>query len=189
MEQILYNLEIGSINGHKVMSLSKEYAKVHISELVRLANLIPHVTYTELDILADQKQDRILHRKWDHSLVVVDDLHNPIGFIIGYEREAEHNEQYPENTLYIGEIVIDPKFQGQGIGKELLKLFITYNKQIGFLDLNGEFNFSVQTNSAPFNKKVQDLYLKQGFNIRAVKHYDKSESGEERDDYVFGLLL
>ncbi len=189
MEQISPHLEIGIIGSYTARKLTEEYARKHINKLVELANLIPQVTYTESDLLANNKHDRILHKKWEHSIVITDELQSPIGFIIGYEREAEKNEQYPKNTIYIGEIVIDPKIQGKGFGKELLRLFIKYNRKVGFLELSGKLNFSVQTNSALFNKKVQDLYLNQGFRVRALKHYNKSDSGDERDDYVYGLEL
>lgn len=153
------------------LPLTKEFAEQHATELARLADLIPMVTYTEEEILADFKGDRVFYGKWEHSLVIVDG-EKPIGLIIGYERKAEENEQYPVNTMYISELAVHEDYQGKGLGRRLLREFIERNTEVGMLYLSGRPCFCVQTNSASWNTPVISLYESFGFGIRAKKVYD-----------------
>lgn len=171
--------ELLSINEYQVKLLNKETAERNIDVITKLFNSIPQVHYTAEDVLAESKGARVLHKKWEHSLVVFDG-DRIIALVVGYERESEGNEQYPENTLYISELAVDTEYQRKGIARNLLRQFITYNTQLGFLDLEGDTNFSVQTNQAEFNKHVQDLYRDIGFEQRATKVY------ENRTDIVMG---
>ena len=161
--------EVEKINKFSVGRLTKELAEEHASTLAQIADQIPLVDYTEKDILAESKGDRVLHGKWDHSLIVFDQS-NPIAFIVGYERKKEDNDQYPENSLYISELGVLKTYQKQGIGRQLVKLFLELNKKL--LHLEGKMVYSVQTNSAGFNQHVQDLYKSFGFQHQANKEYD-----------------
>jgi ribosomal protein S18 acetylase RimI-like enzyme len=161
--------KIGKINEFSVYKLTKKLAEEHASTLAQIADQIPLVDYTEKDILAENKGDRILHGRWDHSLIVFDQS-KPIAFIMGYEREKEDNDQYPENSLYISELGVLKTYQKQGIGKQLVKTFLELNKQL--LHLDGKMVYSIQTNSADFNQHVQDLYKSFGFKHQANKEYD-----------------
>lgn len=160
--------------------LTKEVAEIHLDRLCELANLIPEVNYTPEDILADQKGERQLHNKWQHSLVVMEG-DKPIAFVMGYEREAEANDQYPQNTLYVSELAVAPDQQGKGIARRLLIEFFTKNNALGFLTLEGELNYTIQTNSADWNKNVVSLYESFGFTERATKDYPN------RTDVVLGV--
>lgn|SRR5487761_1123037 len=150
--------------------LTKELASQHLEQLTALANQIPEVDYKPDDILADHKGERQLRNKWDHSLVVFED-NVPIAFVIGYERQVEGNEQYPENTLYISELAVVESRQQQGIARSLLTEFFEKNNEVGFLSLEGELNYSIQTNSAEWNEHVLELYKSFGFEKRATKNY------------------
>ena len=161
--------KIGNINEFSVSGLTKKLAEKHASTLAGIADQIPLVDYTEKDILAENKGDRILHGKWDHSLIVFDQS-KPIAFIVGYERKKEDNDQYPENSLYISELGVLKTYQKQGIGRQLVKLFLELNKKLLYLD--GKMIYSIQTNSADFNQHVQDLYKSFGFTHQANKEYD-----------------
>lgn len=161
------------------ISLTKSVAEECTDRLVELANLIPQVDYTRIDILAEQKGDRALHGKWDHSFAVTKDG-RIIGFIMAYERAREDNEQYPKNTLYISELAVAPEHQGQGIAKNLLDHFFTENNALGLLHLDGSLTYSLQTNSADWNSKVMRLYESYGFRQRATKEYSN------RVDVVMG---
>ena len=108
------------------------------------------------------------------------DGNKPIALIIGYERKSENNEQYPENTLYISELAVAEDYQNKGIGRKILLEFLKRNKRIGFKYLKGKLNFSVQTNSAEWNKYVQDLYKSLGFAVRSQKDYS------DRIDIILG---
>lgn len=155
---------------YAAVPLTRELAVHYSSELTSLANQIPQVNYAAEDILDGHKGDRLLHNKWQHSLVVIDS-EQPVAFIMGYEREAEDNEQYPTNTLYLSELAVAEDYQNKGMARSLLHQFFVTNAGIGFLTLSGELNFSVQTNSAEWNAHVIDLYKSFGFIQRSTKQY------------------
>lgn len=127
--------------------------------------------HTTEQLRALQKGDRKLHHKFDHSLIALSG-NNYAGIIIGYEREAEENEQYPKNTIYLNDLAVSTDFQKKGLGRFLVEAWLTYNKEVGFLSLDSDLFFSVQTNSAQWNKHVQDLYTSFGFKKIAQKTYD-----------------
>lgn len=161
--------KVGKINEFSVFKLTKKIAEKHASTLAQIADQIPLVDYSGKEILAEKKGDRVLRGKWDHSLIVFDQS-SPIAFIIGYERKKEDNNQYPENSLYISELGVLKTYQRQGIGRQLVKLFLELNKEL--LRLDGKIIYSIQTNSADFNQHVQDLYKSFGFTHQANKEYD-----------------
>ncbi len=161
------------------VGLTKELATQHINGLVDLANQIPEVEYTAEMILSEQKGDRQMLGKWAHSLVVLD-ADTSVAFIMAYEREAENNEQYPENTLYISELAVSSAYQRRGIAHHLLKYFFDKSNKIGMLHYDNALNFSIQTNSAEWNEHVINLYKSFGFRQRAVKEY------ANRSDVVLG---
>ena len=160
--------------------LTKQIAEKHATELASLADLIPQVTYTEQEILAESKGKRILFGKWDHSLVLFDG-DKPIAVLIAYERMSEENDQYPQNTIYLSELAVDKNYQGKGIAKKLLGNFLVKNNKVGMKHLDGNLNYSVQTNSADWNIHVQNLYKSFGFTQRTTKNY------EDRMDVILGL--
>lgn len=166
----LEGLEDEKINGYTLGKLDRQTAEKYAKDLARLADQIPLVPYREEEILAESKGERKFFGKWEHSLVVFDGS-KPIGLVIGYERQSEGNEQYPENTLYVSELAVDKEYQRRGIARQLLKSFFDYNTQLGFKHLEGDLNFSVQTNSADWNRHVQNLYASFGFAQRATKQY------------------
>jgi GNAT superfamily N-acetyltransferase len=162
-----------TINSYPVSPLTKDLATKWQNLLAQLADQIPLVDYTPEDVIAESKDhgQRLFHAKWQHSLIVMDQ-DQPIAFITAYEREAEGNDQYPHNTLYVSEFAVDPNYQRQGLGRQLFKAFLNYNQQLGFLELPGDFNISIQTNSADWNQSVLNLYQSFGFTQRATKQYD-----------------
>lgn len=166
----LNNMEyIQKIGDYDVYVLNKEVATTYIDEIMNLVNLIPMVSYSKEDILADSKIERDFLGKWEHSLIV---LHNnkPIAIIIGYERKKENNDQYPTNTLYISELAVDEMYQGKGLAKQLIQCFLDINQS--FLYLTGDISISVQTNAADWNAKVISLYKSFGFQQISTKQYD-----------------
>lgn len=161
-------------------TLTKEIAVKYSAELASLADLIPQVSYSDKEILAESKGGRIFYGKWDHSLVLFD-VNKPVAVIISYERKSEGNDQYPQNTLYISELAVDKHYQGKGIARKLIQYYLEYNNKIGMKYLEGKLNYSIQTNSADWNAHVQNLYKSFGFIQRATKKY------EDRTDVILGL--
>lgn len=167
---------------YSIVPLTFSFASKHAEKLAEILDQIPQVSYGKDDILAESKDEgkRIFHGKWDHSFVAVRN-DQPIGLIIGYEREAESNDQYPTSTIYISELGVDPNFQRQGVARELIQTFLRENQKIGMIYLDGGVNFSIQTNSAEWNEHVRNLYKSFGFNQRATKNYDN------RTDVILSL--
>ena len=166
--------EIDKINGLSVVALEKDLAQKYAPALAEIVDqiqipLIDH--YSAREVLAESKGERKFYGKWEHSLVVFDQQ-TPIAIITGYEREAEKNEQYPENTLYINELAVRRDYQRRGIGRRLIRIFLDYNAEKGFIYLEGDLNFTIQTNSAQWNEYVQNLYKSFGFEQRATKQYE-----------------
>lgn len=170
---------IATIGIYPVCLLDKEIANKNIDAFKQLVDQIPFVHYTKEDVLCENKGERALYAKWEHSLVVYDH-EAPIAMLMAYERAKEGNEQYPENSLYISELVVDKEYQRKGIAKKLLEIFFDINIEKGFQILSGPIAFSIQTNSAEWNSHVQRLYQSFGFVQRATKQYDN------RTDSVFG---
>ena len=170
--------QIGKIIDYPFYVLDKETAEKFAGEIAGLADQIPLVNYSEKEILAESKGERIFYGKWEHSLIVFDG-NRPIAVIIGYEREAEDNSQYPENSLYISELAVHEKYQRQGIARKLLKIFLRHNN--GMLHLKGPMIYSVQTNFADWNNHVRKLYESFGFKKITTKEY------ENRTDVVLRL--
>jgi ribosomal protein S18 acetylase RimI-like enzyme len=162
--------------------LTHDMAEQYISELTALANQIPEVEYLPEDILAEQKGERQMLNKWQHSLVILDN-DKPVAFVMGYERQAEGNEQYPRDTLYVSELAVAEEYQRRGMARSLLRQFLEKNNALGFQSLKGEVNYSLQTNSAEWNIHVIELYKSFGFKQRATKQYPN------RTDVILGADL
>lgn len=169
------------ISGYTLKLLNKETTKQYVEVLTTLIDQIPLVSYTKDDILAESKDkgERIFYGKWEHSLVLFDQ-DTPIAVVIAYERKSENNDQYPKNTIYLSELAVDKNYQRRGIARKILQTFFEMNRMIGLLYLDGETNFSVQTNSAKWNMYVQNLYTSFGFVQRAEKVYSN------RTDVILG---
>lgn len=169
----------GKINNFPAYILKKDTALKYATDIARLVDQIPLVDYSEKEVLAEAKGDRIFHGKWEHSLIVFDG-EKPIAVMMGYERKAEKNDQYPENSLYISELAVDENYQRQGIAKKLVELFLKYNQK--FNHLEGEIVYTIQTNSAGWNEHIQDLYKSFDFKQIAKKEY------KNRTDVILKLV-
>ena len=160
--------EVGNIGKYIIYKLDKNIAIKYSKQIADLANTIPLVEYKYPDILADYKKDRIFWGKWEHSLIVFD-KDNPISIIISYERQSEPNNLYPKNTLYISELAVKEQYRNKGVAKQLLENWFRINVNLYYLE--GNINYTVQTNSADWNQYVIDLYKYFGFKFIGLKDY------------------
>ncbi len=174
-------MKIQKILEYNLCRLTRENALEQINNLIQLANLIPLVDYSKDMILRETKGSTKLYGKWEHSLAVYDN-NEIIAFLIAYEREAEDNDQYPVNSLYINELAVNNKYQKKGIGTQLLKIFIDVSKREGFKYLNGPLIIRVQTNSATSNLHVQKLY--ENLDFKKVSHKEYTN----RTDNIYQLI-
>jgi GNAT superfamily N-acetyltransferase len=154
---------------YKIQRISKETVLAHLDDYVRLANLIPMVTFTKEDLLSEAKDGRVLHNKWDY-IIGAFNKGKMIGFINGYEREKENTGPYKFNSLYLNMMAVDHEHRGKGLGKNLFSAFLYEYKQ--FRILEGEFVYTLQTNSASWNSHLAYMYRSFGFKEIGIKEYD-----------------
>lgn len=149
----------------RVEHLSLELAERYINRLVELANHIPEVTYVADELLAESKPDgRIMKNKWQHSYILFED-EEVVGFIMGYERTADGTLQYPVDSLYMSELVIDESKRGRGYARVLIARYLSDA-------VDAARQFTLQTNAAAWNEPVQKLYESFGFRVDGEKLYD-----------------
>lgn len=166
----------------KIYLLTKELAQEYADKIVEIIDQIPLAEpHSKEQLLSGFKGERKLHEKWKHSLIVFSENQKVAGVLIASEREKEDNDLYPVNCIYMNSFAVSPSFQKQGLGKFLLLTCLEYNKTKGFLELDGKLRFAVQTNSAEWNRHVQELYEELGFKKAGIKTYDN------RVDYVYRL--
>lgn len=155
-----------------LVPLTKALVEKYSAEICQALNQIPLVgPYTLERVTAESKGDRIFYKLWEHGLLALkgDDF---AGIVMGYERKAEGNEQYPHHSIYMSEFAVAQQYQKHGLGKFLVKAWLDFNRTKGFLELAGPLQFSLQTNSADWNLHVQKLYESFGFQKTATKTYD-----------------
>lgn len=156
--------------------LTPEFVAENIERFVELANLIPEVTYTANELLAEAKSDgRVLTDKWKHSYVLCEGG-KIVGFIMGYHRAAEGNDQYPIDSLYMSELAVDPTEQGKGYGKQLVAHYL--GDALG----SETKDFTLQTNAAERNESVRKLYESFGFVVDGLKQYGNRQDVIMRAD-------
>jgi len=143
--------EIAKINNFSVYFLDEETAKKYSAEISALADEIPMNEKGYFNIMAKEKDGRILHEKFKHSLIVFD-KEKIIASLISYEREHEQNENYKENLLYISMLSVHPDYRRHGLARNLFKIFFENNKD--------------------WNKHVRDFYKSLGFKQVGTKDYD-----------------
>lgn len=158
--------------GFMIQQLSPELVKKYEGPICDALNQIPEVEpHTPEYLLMEKKGDRELHEKWEHSLIMLDG-DKFVGIAIGYEREAENNNEYPYPSIYMNDLAVAKDYQRMGLGNKLVQTWLDKNRKIGFLDLDGKIRFSTQTNSAKWNSHVQKIYESFGFRKTAEKKYD-----------------
>lgn len=148
--------------------LDKETAEKYSNEILYLLKNIPDSEYNISHVTAENKGNRILYGKWEHSLIIFY-KNKPVGILIGYERKKEENSLYPENCFYINEISIDKDFQKYGLGSYLMKYFLNDVREYKYL--KGKRIFKVQTTDSIENIKVINFYKKFGFLVVGRKKY------------------
>lgn len=167
-----------------IYELSQELAHKYVDDIRVALDLIPEVDrHSAEQILATTKGDRVLYSKWLHSLIALTESGEFAGVVIGYERKSEGNEQYPENCIYLNDLAVAANHQKKGLGKFLVRSWLDYNSKKGFLELDGQLRFCVQTNSSDWNVHVQRLYESFGFTKISSKLYSN------REDNVYLLQL
>ena len=159
----------------EIISLTREIAAKYTEEILELIGKIPGSHYILEDVLAENKGERVMYGKWEHSLIAFE-KDRVVGVLIGYERKREKEGIYSVNSLYINEIAVS--HHGTGLGKYMLRLFV---RRAQYLYLNGEVVIRIQTEKSEKNKKVIALYKKVGFKEIGVKSY------QTKDDLVMEI--
>ncbi len=176
-------IPVFTFNEFNIFPLTAKIAEKYVSEICDALNQIPLVDpHTSDQILATSKPERTFHAKWEHSLIALDQNKEFAGVLMSYEREAEGNEQYPDNSIYLSDFAIASKHQKKGLGKFMIQSWLKRSSEIGFTKLKGPLHFSIQTNNADWNQHVQKLYETFGFKKIATKIYGNREDNVYRLD-------
>ncbi len=156
---------------YALLPLTPKLVEKHSQDICKSLDQIPGVDpHSKEQLLLEERADRVFYKKWEHSFILIDG-EVFVGIIIGYERESEGNDQYPHNSMYLSDLAVSSEYQRQGIGTFLVGKWLEHNRQVGFLELDDELRFSVQTNKADWNAHVQKLYEGFGFEKVAEKAY------------------
>lgn len=173
---------IEHIHNFPVVALTKNQAKKYQQQITDIWNLIPLSQHSIDDILQENNEGKEYYGKWEHSLLVLNEsLDEVVAFIVGYERPAESNTEYPKTNIHLKSLSVAKQYQRQGIGKQLVQLWLDSNKKIGYKHLDDILMFTVQTNGADFNKHVQKFYESFGFEKTAEKVYPN------KTDFIYYL--
>lgn len=176
--------QLYSFGSYGLFPLDETVALAYVVQIGKALDQIPLVEHhTPESILAVAKDDREFHAKWEHSLIALDEDGAFVGVVMGYEREGEGNEQYPQASIYLSDLAVAKSHQKQGLGKWLIGSWLDYNTKLSFKVLKGSLQFTTQTNSAVWNRHVQALYESFGFKPRSTKNY------HNRNDIVYALML
>lgn len=163
---------IAHLDEYPILPLTKDLADKFKHQIVEIWNLIPLSKHQPDDILQEGDGEKVYLGKWEHSLIVLDqDQNEVVAFIVGYERPAEANLEYPKPSLHLKSLGVAKKYQQHGIGRKLVDTWLKFNSDIGYKHLPGELQFSTQTNGADFNQHVQRFYESFGFQKTAEKDY------------------
>jgi ribosomal protein S18 acetylase RimI-like enzyme len=152
----------------KIRSLVlKDRAKLH-SMLIETRLFIPEeidVAMELIDIVLKDKNQK------DYKIYcMVDDQDQPVGYI------CYGPAPMTQGTFDLYWIVVDPNFQGQGIGSKLLDFLEKVLKE-----MDGRM-ILVETSSIPEYEKTQRFYLQKGFN-EVARVPDYYSPGNDRITY------
>ena len=122
-----------------VTTLKKETVAARITDFIRISKENIDDEYWDAEnFLSD------LNKKWDLSLLALDEKHMIVGFLIASEKE---------NSVHIHKFVIDAPFQRSGLGRKMLAALRKNLSKGVTLKVNEE------------NKNAVSFYEKNGFEV------------------------
>ena len=145
-------------NNYKIEVLSKKFCESNIEKILDILKLIPNSNYKKEDILAENKEERVLYGKWEYSLVILNDK-DIVGILIGYEREKEKKDEILIETVLerINEDIEKLKMVKKDLEMHLERMKKSSNISIGI----------------PFIEEIK--------NVKGIKVYEK----ENRETLTF----
>lgn len=155
---------IDHIQSYDVILLDKQTAQEHVHQILDVLKEIQPFYLTETDVLSEEKDGRTYTNKWEHSVLLCKGQ-DIIAVLIAYER-ASDGVYYREPTLYLHHLAIQKKYQGKGLGTDVMSWFLKKEKK-AFPKI------SLQTNAAEWNVPVQQFYEKLGFTKVGKKPYNQ----------------
>jgi len=165
-----------------VAPLNKELATIYASELADIHNLIPHVSWTQNEIIADEIDGRRFPYRWDLSQILLSPEADktPIGFSIAYFRSAS-TDFVPFNSVYLHRGAIKTAYQRKGIGIAMVgfalsNAFDFISKHPDLFLGDSDYGVTMQTNDEPSNREKIKLYRGLGgIPIGQKKYQDKTD--------------
>src|SRR6266481_1050793 len=142
-----------------VETLTRQIARSHVPQLLKLHNIIPLVEpWSEEILLSDRIEGREFAHKWALSCVIrraTDD--EIVGILISYLRLS--SPEHPLDSIYIHRLSILDNIQRRKIGTCLLEKYIeSLFNRIPWLK-----NITVQTTTTDLEHNVTQFYIALGF--------------------------
>jgi uncharacterized protein (UPF0276 family)/ribosomal protein S18 acetylase RimI-like enzyme len=174
----------------RLRSLTKEFASKHAKRLIELQNTIPDVNWVKGQLLAEEwkatdtwaRGDKVFLGKWEHSVVAVDSLGNPVGLLLAYERpfnwdqdmriSTGHKVSYEiddemkkvgKRSLYIHGFVCDENYQGMGIGAMMMREVAGNLLKNGYYHLKKDSEHVITLKFDKNSLYLSKVYKKLGF--------------------------
>lgn len=151
------SLNIGDREMIEIKKLNKEMLDTYFDDILKLKNYssglhfkndlkINEFNKSKLnDIYKYLQEDKVV-------LFVALDTNKLVGYVWGYPHVF-----FYEKRMYVNSLVVDEKYSGNGIGRNLLKTLEQYAKENDFIALD--------LNVSPQNEKAVHLYKKMNFEI------------------------
>ncbi|HUN86787.1 MAG TPA: GNAT family N-acetyltransferase [Terracidiphilus sp.] len=152
-----------------IATLDRETAASHAAALVKIHNLIPFVSWSTEELLAERMGDRIFPQKWDLSIVIWNAAGEPIGFLFSYLRSPDGN--FPCVSVYMHRMAIISSLQRRGIGRRVVAIYL--DRVFDRMEVD---YVTLQTNDNAGNAGIIGLYESSGFaRVKRVFYPNKTD--------------
>jgi inosine/xanthosine triphosphate pyrophosphatase family protein/ribosomal protein S18 acetylase RimI-like enzyme len=161
---------------YTVMVLSRLLAAAVAPAIVNIHNDIPHVLWTEDDLLSMESVSGVKYEnKFVLSFLLLDHKGDVAGVLIAYRRTR--TRRHPFESVYIHRLAIRSDIRGRTLGQQLVQTAINAY----FSNYPGLQTVTVQTNLEDSNRDVLRFYDSIGFRRWGPVHYP------EKTDILFEI--
>lgn len=143
--------------GYHAIPLSRSVADLHAHAIVELHRAIPYASLTRQDLVAGASGRRVFRRKFDLSVVALDDVGQLAGFMLAYQRGRE--ALHPLRSVYLHRMAVHPDHRCLGLARSIMRMYI---ERVPKWDPSVR-HLSLQTNYEEGNRWVIEFYERLGF--------------------------
>lgn len=141
----------------EIKRLNKEILDTYFDDILKLKNYSSGLHFKDNQKINEFNKSKIndIYKYLQEDKVVLFvalDTNKIVGYVWGYQHEF-----FYEKRMYVNSLVVDEKYSGNGIGRNLLKTIEQYAKENDFMALD--------LNVSPQNERALRLYEKMNFEI------------------------